>query len=106
MKILLDENLPRKLKFEFREHEVFTVRDMQWSGIKNGELLSRAVSNNFKVFITGDTNIQFQQNISKFPITIFLLRAKDNRYSTLRKLVPIIFAELERTLEFGIKEIS
>ena len=38
MRLLLDENLPKRLKFDFPEHEVFTVRDKQWSGIKNGEL--------------------------------------------------------------------
>ena len=33
MKILLDENLPRKLKTDFgTEFEVKTVRDMDWLG--------------------------------------------------------------------------
>lgn len=39
MKLLLDENLPKKLKLDFEIHDVFTVRDMSWQGIKNGELL-------------------------------------------------------------------
>jgi hypothetical protein len=38
MKLLLDENLPKRLKQDFPEHEVFTVREMQWNGMKNGEL--------------------------------------------------------------------
>ena len=39
MKILLDESLPRKLRYDFEdEHEVRTVRDMGWLGKKNGEL--------------------------------------------------------------------
>ena len=37
MKVLLDENIPPKLKFDFvPDHEVFTVREMGWSGKKNG----------------------------------------------------------------------
>jgi len=37
MKILLDESLPRKLRYDFpEEHEVWTVRDMGWLGKKNG----------------------------------------------------------------------
>ncbi|MCU0426292.1 MAG: hypothetical protein MUF71_11770 [Candidatus Kapabacteria bacterium] len=39
MKILLDENLPKKLKRNFTQHEVFTVRDKGWNGKKNAELL-------------------------------------------------------------------
>ena len=41
MKLLLDENLPVKLKYRFIENgiEVFTARDMQWLGKENGELL-------------------------------------------------------------------
>jgi hypothetical protein len=39
MKILLDENLPAKLKYDFgSNHTIFTVRDMNWLGKKNGEL--------------------------------------------------------------------
>jgi predicted nuclease of predicted toxin-antitoxin system len=45
MKLLLDENLPKKLKIDFQGHEVYTVRDMGWNGIKNGELLKLLVSN-------------------------------------------------------------
>lgn len=27
MKLLLDENLPKRLKFDFFEHEIYTVRE-------------------------------------------------------------------------------
>ncbi len=42
MKILLDENIDVRFKKLFKDspHEVYTVRDMQWNGIKNGELLN------------------------------------------------------------------
>lgn len=39
MKILLDENLPKKLKKDFPEHEIYTVKDKSWVGEKNGENL-------------------------------------------------------------------
>jgi len=35
MKLLLDENLPRKLKRDLPGHEVFTVREMDWDGLEN-----------------------------------------------------------------------
>ena len=35
MKILLDENLPKKLKIGFAaEHEIFTVGEKKWNGRK------------------------------------------------------------------------
>jgi hypothetical protein len=43
MKILLDENLPHKLRHEIIGHEVFTVAYMGWSGIENGKLLTRRI---------------------------------------------------------------
>ncbi|MBX2900609.1 MAG: DUF5615 family PIN-like protein [Cyclobacteriaceae bacterium] len=41
MKILLDENIDVRFKLLFSNtiHEVFTVKDMRWNGIKNGKLL-------------------------------------------------------------------
>lgn len=60
MKLLLDENLPKKLKSDFPKHEVFTVRDMNWNGKKNGELMLLMLENTFDAFVTFDKNLQFQ----------------------------------------------
>jgi predicted nuclease of predicted toxin-antitoxin system len=43
MRLLLDENLPKRLKTDFVEHEIYTVRDKGWNGIKNGQLLQLMV---------------------------------------------------------------
>ena len=42
MRVLLDEQLPRHLAQELRGHEVSTVQQKGWVGLKNGELLRRA----------------------------------------------------------------
>jgi predicted nuclease of predicted toxin-antitoxin system len=34
MKLLHDENLPKRLKLDFPEHEVYTVRDKGWNGME------------------------------------------------------------------------
>ena len=55
MKILLDENLPVKLKFDFGEgFEMFSVQDMKWQGKSNGELLGLMTFNGFDAFVTID----------------------------------------------------
>jgi predicted nuclease of predicted toxin-antitoxin system len=43
MKILIDENLPRKLAAYLEGHEWRTVVECWWSGKKNGELLALAI---------------------------------------------------------------
>ncbi|MCY7353407.1 MAG: DUF5615 family PIN-like protein [Cytophagaceae bacterium] len=64
MKVLLDENLPRKLKFRLAPHEVFTVREMGWTGQKNGRLLKLMHKSGFQLLITADENLSFQQNLA------------------------------------------
>lgn len=88
MKIILDENLPRKLKTDFgNEFEVKTVRDMNWLGKKNGELLGLIAFNGFEIFVTIDKNLKHQQNLNKFNISVFLLNAKNNRRENLQQLI-------------------
>jgi len=85
MRVLLDECVPRRLKRELSGHEVFTVTDHGWSGIKNGRLLADA---EFDVFLTVDQNLKYQQNLSAFRISVILLVARNNRLQTLLPLMP------------------
>ena len=88
MKILPDENLPTKVKYDFGEgFEIFTVRDMEWLGKKNGELLGLAVFNAFDIFLTVDKNLKFQQSIHKFDLKFIILLAIDNKHQTLQPYV-------------------
>ena len=96
MKILLDESLPRKLKYDFdSEHEVLSVREQGWLGKKNGVLLKLMSENGFELFITVDKNLQYQQNLEPIPLTIVVLRAADNRRETLSLMIPKIFNVLQ-----------
>lgn len=61
MRLLLDENLPRRLKLDFTEYEVYTVRDKKCNGIKNGKLLKLLIENSFDALLTFDKNLQHQQ---------------------------------------------
>lgn len=94
MRLLLDENLPNRLKLDFPEHEVYTIRDRQWNGISNGELLKLLLDNSFNALLTFDKNLQHQQNFSKYTITVFVLTANINQYKALTKLTPKIKAYL------------
>ena len=94
MRILPDESLPRKLALELIGHEVETVQKRGWSGFSNGELL-RVASPAFDVLLTGDRNLQYQQNLGTLPIAVIVLVATNNRLQTLRPLVPKILEKLK-----------
>jgi predicted nuclease of predicted toxin-antitoxin system len=93
MRILLDESLPRKLGEELYGHQVRTVQSLGWAGLKNGELLRRA-GEQFDVLITGDQNLEFQQNPARVRIPVIVLIAANNRIETLRPLVPRLMEAL------------
>jgi predicted nuclease of predicted toxin-antitoxin system len=90
MRLLLDENLPKRLKQDLNEHEIFTVADKGWNGVTIGELLQLLVDNKFDVLLTFDKNLQYQQNFTKYTLAVIILNAKDNSYFTLKNLVPKI----------------
>jgi predicted nuclease of predicted toxin-antitoxin system len=94
MRLLLDECIDRRLARELIDHEVKTVPQMGWAGIKDGQLLNLAASE-FDVFITVDRNLSFQQNLPKFDIAVVVLQAQSNRLADLKPLAPQILAILE-----------
>lgn len=107
MRLLLDENLPKRLKEDFPNHEVYTVADRQWTGKKNGELLRLMLENDFGALLTFDKNLQHQQNFEKFPITVFVLTAPNNTYDLLKPLAILINSKLTSLpLKPGIEIIS
>ena len=90
MLVLLDESLPRQLALEFSEFECRTVRQQKWTGFSNGELLRKAESEGFNVFVTADQNLQYQQNLSNSNLGIIVVAARSNRINDLKPLVPKI----------------
>ncbi|MEM1328058.1 MAG: DUF5615 family PIN-like protein [Bacteroidota bacterium] len=108
--LLLDENLPAPLKFDFSDRfEVTTVHDRNWQSKKDDELL-RAISNeDIDYLLTADRNLEFQQNISKFNLKLVVLFTYDNRYKTLQSKVPLIeqallsFSETDNILHIDLR---
>ena len=83
-RLLLDENLPRKLKDLFSsEFDVTSVPDLGWQSKKNGELLSAMDAVGIEFLLTADRNLRFQQNFEKYAVRIVVLRSFDNRLKTL-----------------------
>ncbi len=94
MRVLLDESLPRQLAREITGHEVWTVAQQRWQGLKNGRLLSQAEAHGFEVLVTADQSIEYQQNLSTVGVGIVVLAAVSNRIEDLRPLVPEVLRVL------------
>ncbi|QKJ28672.1 DUF5615 family PIN-like protein [Mucilaginibacter mali] len=96
MKILIDEQLPVKLKYRFIDtgYEILTVRDMDWLGTKNGSLLALMSANNFDVLLTNDKNLYYQQKVSDLKICIVNINSKTNRYEDVFELINPIKSKL------------
>lgn len=83
MKILLDECITKSLKKHLDEFEVFTVRELELSGVKNGKLMTYCVENNFDILLTIDKNLIFQQNLDKYALTIVVLNSLTSKIEEL-----------------------
>ncbi len=101
MKLLIDENLPKRLKLDFLKHEIHTVSDKGWNSKSNGELLQLMLDEGFDVLLTFDKNLRFQQNFDKYPLSVLILDTEDNSYLTLKALVPEIHRLLIKKLPKG-----
>ncbi len=87
MRLLLDECVTSYIRSEFVGHDVSTVDEAGYKGLKNGKLLY-AASGRFDVLITVDQNLRFQQNLANYSISVLVLRAPRTAISFLRPLIP------------------
>ena len=96
MKILLDECIPRKFKFELAPYgyTCMTVPEAGFAGKRNGALLTLA-EGSFDAFVTVDKNVQYQQNLAKRKISIVIIRAKSNRLADIRPHTAACHAALQ-----------
>ena len=99
MRILIDECLDWRLCRALPEHYCVSVHKMKWNGLTNGMLLEKA-QREFDVFLTGDTNLSFQQNLTNFNIAVIVLEARSTRLIDTAKLMPAV-AKILTTIQEG-----
>jgi len=96
MKILLDECVTKRLKNHLPEFDVFTVRKLNLSGIKNGKLMTYCVENNFDILLTIDNNLIYQQNLDKYPLTIAVLNCFTSKIEELITFLPSFKLQVDK----------
>jgi len=107
MRLLIDECLPRKVKFLLARggHLCETVRDAGFSGKENGELLALA-EDNFDVLITVDRNIRYQQNIAGRKIAILIICSASNDLDDIGPQIRAVLIRLESIRPGEIAEVG
>jgi hypothetical protein len=94
LRILLDRNVPEKVRAFLSKHEARTISAMGWSArLKNGELLTAAEGNGFDVLLTCDQNIRYQQNLSLRKLGLVVLTS--NLWPSVRNCGSAIQAAVE-----------
>ena len=88
MRILVDESLPQELASELDIEGTRSVGELGWSGLKNGDLIRRALTAGFDFFLTADQNLPYQQDIAGYGIALIVLKVRRNRIQDLRPLIP------------------
>jgi hypothetical protein len=73
VRILFDQGTPVPLREWLPQHEVSTAYERGWSTLANGELLDVAERVGFEVFVTTDSRLRYQQNMSTRKIAILCL---------------------------------
>lgn len=108
IRVLLDENLPRKLKWQLDVQlvsEALTVPERGWGGVKNGVLL-RLAEAEFDVLLTMDRGIEHQNNLGDIALCVILLSAASNDIDDLLPLVPDLNAALEEAAPGLVLRVS
>ena len=105
MRILLDEDIPRRLASLLAGHEVSTVQRRGWTGVTNGRLLTIAAGE-FDVFLTMDQNLEFQQNLLTLPIAVLVIEAVSNRLEDLAPLIPKILQEISNIEPRSLRKLN
>ena len=94
MRILIDECLNWRLGRALSGHYAMSVQKLGWSGVKNGQLMVLAVEHGFEVFLTGDRNLSFQQNLAPYAIAVVVLAAPGMQLHPTLPLIPKVLALL------------
>jgi len=97
MKLLLDEQMPRKITRHFPAgYTVDHVQLVGWGGIKNGALLKLASDNGYDALISADKNMSYQQNEDALNISVVILNVYQLRLNDLVALLPSALQELQQ----------
>jgi hypothetical protein len=104
VRVLLDHNLPHKLRTCLGGHDVVTASYMGWGELKNGELLKAVEEDGFDVFVTGDRSLIDEQNITSRRVAIVALSA--NNWPIIKSYIPRILSAIDNAIPGSFQEVE
>ena len=96
IRVLLDENLPRKPKWALDPgvvSEALTVPERGWGGAKNGRPLRLAAAE-FDALPTMDRGMEHQRDVAGIDLCVVVLSAASNDIDDLLPPAPLVNAAL------------
>ena len=107
MRVLLDHNLPHKLRTNLGtlgKHEIVTSSNMRLGDLKNGELLRAAEESGIEVFVTGDQSLVYEQNLTEPQLAIVALST--NNWPIVKNHLPQILAAIDSALPGSFQAVE
>ena len=96
MRILLDECVTKHLKPFLKDHDVSTISELKWNGIKNGDLIKRAEGAGFRIIITIDKKMNKQQQfLSGRKLALVIFDSNSSDIEVLKEFVPEFLKKLD-----------
>jgi hypothetical protein len=77
LKVVLDEGVPEPLAAHLPGHDVQSVRQLGWKGIKNGKLCDLIQAAKLAVFVTNDKRMEAEQELQRRPFAVLILSASN-----------------------------
>jgi len=68
---------------------------MGWAELENGDLIAAAEGADFDVMVTGDKNMQYEQNLTGRKISIIVLHSRRITCPNIEPLAPQVLAALD-----------
>ncbi len=104
MKVLFDQGTPVPLRRALHPHVVDTVAERGWSRMRNGDLLNQAEAEGYDAFITTDTHLRYQQNLSAHTVRILVLTTTS--WPRIRKQTDKVRSALDSLPSGGYAEVD
>ena len=104
MKILFDHGTPAPLRHHLREHSVDRSAERGWELLENGELIQRAEEEGYKVIVTTDQSMRYQQNLAGRKLAVVVLMA--TAWPRVRLRTAQIRTAIEEARPGELREVS
>ncbi len=84
----------------------YSVPELGWSGIKNGDLLKQMQDKGLEILLSIDKNMSHQQNLEKYSVSLLVFDVRDTRYDSPVPFVAKTEELLKKEIPLGLTIID